>query len=73
MGVYGSANLDNRSMFLNYENNVYIYDSGVAGQSKEIFFDDLAHSEEVTLDNLHWSLLERFMQNFVILVPIRSV
>ena len=68
VSCYGSANLDNRSMFLNYENNVYIYDSGVAGQSKEIFFEDLTHSEEITLDNLHWSLFERFMQNFVILV-----
>jgi cardiolipin synthase len=68
VSCYGSANLDNRSMFLNYENNLYIYDRGVAEQSKEIFFEDLTHSEEVTLKDTRWSLLERIIQNFLILV-----
>lgn len=68
VSCYGSANLDNRSMYLNYENNLYIYDSAIAAQSKEIFFDDLAHSKEIKEEDIHWSLFERFMQNFLILV-----
>ena len=68
VSCYGSANLDNRSFFLNYENNLYIYNRDIAGQSKEIFFEDLAHSEEITLKDTRWSLWERFMQNFLILV-----
>lgn len=68
VSCYGSANLDNRSFFLNYENNLYIYNKDIAGRSKEIFFEDLEHSKEITLEDTHWSLLERFMQNFLILV-----
>lgn len=68
VSCYGSANLDNRSFFLNYENNLYIYDAGIAKKSKDIFFEDVAHSEEITEDGLHWSFWERFMQNFVILL-----
>ena len=64
----GSANLDNRSFFLNYENNLYIYDGKVAGRCKEIFYDDLAHSKEITADDTNWSLWERIVQNFLILV-----
>ena len=68
VSCYGSANLDNRSFFLNYENNLYIYDKDVAARSKEIFNEDLAHSEEITEKETRWSLLERIIQNFLILV-----
>lgn len=68
VSCYGSANLDNRSFFLNYENNLYIYDNGVALRSKEIFNEDLGHCKEITQKDVKWSLLERIIQNFLILV-----
>lgn len=68
MSCYGSANIDNRSYFINYESNVYIYDDEIGVQSRQIFEEDLTHSEEVKLENLHWPLWERFMQKFVIIV-----
>ena len=68
VSCYGSANLDNRSFFLNYENNLYIYDNGVALRSKEIFNKDLDHCKEITQKDVKWSLLERIIQNFLILV-----
>ena len=68
VSCYGSANLDNRSFFLNYENNLYIYDSGVAQRSKEIFNEDFDHCKEITHEDVKWSLLERIIQNFLILV-----
>lgn len=68
VSCYGSANLDNRSFFLNYENNLYIYDNGVALRSKEIFNEDLDHCKEITQKDVKWSLLERIIQNFLILV-----
>lgn len=68
VSCYGSANIDNRSFGLNYENNVYIYDRSTALQSREIFLEDLKQSDQITEDDLHWSLFERFMQGVVILL-----
>jgi cardiolipin synthase len=43
----GSSNFDDRSFRLNDEVNVNIYDEGFAAQMEQMFFADLAHSEEV--------------------------
>jgi len=44
----GSSNFDDRSFRLNDEVNVNIYDEGVAAQMEQMFFEDLARSEEMT-------------------------
>jgi cardiolipin synthase len=43
----GSSNFDERSFRLNDEVNVNIYDAGIAAQMEQMFFEDLARSEEV--------------------------
>lgn len=44
----GSSNFDDRSFRLNDEANVNIYDEGIAVQMEQMFFEDLARSEEIT-------------------------
>ena len=44
----GSSNFDDRSFRLNDEVNVNIYDEGIAAQMEQMFFEDLARSEEMT-------------------------
>jgi cardiolipin synthase A/B len=44
----GSSNFDDRSFRLNDENNVNVYDEAIAAQMEEMFFADLARSEEIT-------------------------
>jgi cardiolipin synthase len=48
----GSTNFDNRSMALNDELNVVLYDRAVAARLEQIFNEDLRHSHPVTLENL---------------------
>ncbi len=44
----GSSNFDDRSFRLNDEVNVNIYDETIAGQMEQMFYEDLARSEEIT-------------------------
>ena len=44
----GSSNFDDRSFRLNDEVNVNVYDEGIAAQMEQMFFADIARSEEVT-------------------------
>ncbi|MBV8518926.1 MAG: cardiolipin synthase [Acidobacteria bacterium] len=44
----GSSNFDDRSFRLNDEVNVNVHDEGVAAQMEQMFFEDLARSEEIT-------------------------
>jgi len=48
----GSSNFDDRSFRLNDEVNVNIHDVDIAQQMESMFFEDLAHSNEITLR--HW-------------------
>jgi cardiolipin synthase len=43
----GSSNFDDRSFRLSDEVNVNVYDEGIAAQMEQMFFEDLARSEEV--------------------------
>jgi cardiolipin synthase len=43
----GSSNFDDRSFRLNDEVNVNVYDEGIAAQMEQMFFADLARSEEI--------------------------
>ncbi|MFM1653977.1 cardiolipin synthase [Brevibacillus sp. B_LB10_24] len=44
----GTANIDNRSMKLNFEINAFVYDTRTAGALQQIFLRDLEDCEEIT-------------------------
>ncbi|HYI09235.1 MAG TPA: cardiolipin synthase [Thermoanaerobaculia bacterium] len=44
----GSSNFDDRSFRLNDEVNVNVYDESIAAQMEQMFFEDVARSEEIT-------------------------
>ena len=46
----GSANLDYRSLAINEEINLVVYDAGFAGQLEQSFQDDLKHSKKLTYE-----------------------
>jgi cardiolipin synthase len=67
----GSANLDNRSLALNEEINLVVYDRAVAGRLEKIFENDLAYSR--IIDAQRWrvrSLWQRFME--FLSMPVRN-
>lgn len=47
----GSCNLDDRSLRLNDEANLNIYDRGFARQHTDVFARDRANSREITLED----------------------
>lgn len=49
MGTIGSANLDMRSFYLNYEVNAFVYSRGFANSLASTFLEDLRDAQEVTL------------------------
>ncbi len=66
----GSANLDNRSLALNDEINLVVYDRDVTGRLEKIFEEDLRHSRVV--DPQAWrarSLWRRFLE--FLSIPVR--
>lgn len=69
IAVVGTANLDQRSFDLNFEVNTIVYDSEIALQLKNQFFNDMEDAEE--LDSEKWKnrpkwiqLLERILHLF---------
>ncbi|CAN5671342.1 phospholipase D-like domain-containing protein [soil metagenome] len=46
----GSMNFDNRSISFNNETNIVVLDEGFGQRLDGIFFDDLQHSKEITLE-----------------------
>ena len=53
LSIIGSANMDFRSLELNYEINAYIYNEDIACENRNIFLEDLKECKEITLDD--WS------------------
>jgi cardiolipin synthase len=51
--MFGSANFDNRSLELNEELNVAVFDKGVAARLRADFERDLARSKKLQLDAWH--------------------
>lgn len=45
---YGTANMDMRSFYLNFEVNAVLYSSGLTRQLEDIFLKDLGKSTEIT-------------------------
>jgi cardiolipin synthase len=72
VALVGSANLDVRSLRLNYETNLAVYDSRFANALKRILLEDIAASTEVRLEE--WNRRShgaRIAENFCnLLTPI---
>src|SRR6266550_921031 len=61
----GSTNFDNRSLALNQELNVTMYDAALARRLEDIFQEDLKHSKNITYEE--WSsrsIFERLFEFF---------
>jgi cardiolipin synthase len=64
--VIGSANLDNLSLFLNYEMVTVIYDDRICRKYVDIFRDDLKeHCEEITLERVRNWPRSRRLRNWL--------
>ena len=62
VSIVGTANMDVRSFDLNFEINAVVYSKEINRQLTEAFMDDLACSEEVTLEEwLQRGTLQRFI------------
>lgn len=68
----GSANLDPRSMSINYEANLVIYDEEFTGRLEQAFAEDLTKCRQVTLEEIESAgLLERLKWSlFRLLSPL---
>lgn len=55
----GSANLDMRSFYLNFELTAFLFGSDMAGRMAEQFERDLEHANEVTLEELEQAGIAR--------------
>ncbi|MBR1538584.1 MAG: hypothetical protein IJ636_03660 [Bacteroidales bacterium] len=65
----GSVNLDNRSLFLNYEVCAFITDRETAAAQREAFFGLLQESHEVTREEVEaWSPGQRFIYSVPLLI-----
>ena len=67
LSCIGSANIDNRSYNINYENNLYIYDREVALRCRAIYEKDMETSREITLADLRFPLWDLYMQKLMML------
>lgn len=61
----GTLNLDIRSLKINKELMVWVYDRDIAAQHEQIFLNDLRDCRELTLDEVHsWGRVRRFRNSF---------
>lgn len=67
LSCIGSANIDNRSYNINYENNLYIYDREAALRCRAIYEKDMETSREITLADLRFPLWDLYMQKLMML------
>lgn len=65
--IIGSANLDNLSLFLNYEMVTVLYDERVCRLYKDVYLSDLEqHCVEVSAEQVHrWNAFHR-LRNWLI-------
>ena len=52
LAIVGTANMDFRSFDLNFEVNAIVYDSGIANQLTDIFYEDLKNAQKI--DPVAW-------------------
>ena len=50
IAMVGTANMDSRSFDLNFEVNAIVYDSEIAGELRDIFYDDLKDAEKIDVE-----------------------
>ncbi len=61
----GTLNLDMRSLAINKENMVWVYDRDVVRRHEQLFLSDLAQCWELTLDEVRaWPATRRFRNSF---------
>jgi cardiolipin synthase len=67
--LIGTANLDVRSLHLNYESNLAIYDENFTNKLKEIILDDQAQSKEIIFEDwIQRSGKTRILENLAYLM-----
>ncbi|HEY0749895.1 MAG TPA: phospholipase D-like domain-containing protein, partial [Chitinophagaceae bacterium] len=60
LAVVGTANLDFRSLALNFEVNAIVYDKEIAGQLADVFFEDIKYATQINSEewlNRKWHKL----------------
>lgn len=62
IAIVGTANMDFRSFDLNFEVNALLYDTEIAIQLSDVFYDDITHSEKI--DPMSWMQRPRLHQLF---------
>ena len=62
IAMVGTANMDSRSFDLNFEVNAIVYDSGIAGQLRDIFYEDIKNAEKI--DEKAWRKRPIYKQFF---------
>jgi cardiolipin synthase len=69
----GSANLDQRSLNINYELMIRLHSQTIATQAREIFQNTMKHCREITLEDWrkHRTLWRRIKQHLAYLVLVR--
>ncbi|HEY4936824.1 MAG TPA: cardiolipin synthase [Puia sp.] len=50
IAIVGTANMDTRSFDLNFEVNAIVYDSEVAGELRDIFYEDIKNAEKIDFE-----------------------
>ncbi len=63
--ILGSANIDPRSLFLNYETNLVVFDAPFAARLKSAILEDLSHAREILY--AEWRRrprIQQFAENF---------
>ncbi len=51
VSIIGSVNIDSRSLHLNYETNLVVFDTDFAARLLSTIQDDLAHADEISYDD----------------------
>ncbi|MEO6682620.1 MAG: cardiolipin synthase [Ginsengibacter sp.] len=69
IAIVGTANMDIRSFDLNFEVNALVYDTEIAMQLSDIFYQDLEHAEKIdpvawNTRRWHHQLWEKFVRLF---------
>ena len=65
VAIIGSANLDPRSLFLNYETNLVVFDADFSARLKAAVLNDLSHAHEILYAEWrHRPRLHQLAENF---------
>ena len=54
----GSINIDYRSLYISFENGIYLYDSSKLFEVKQDFHDTLAKSKQISKQEANFGIVE---------------